>query len=103
MRVKPPNPKNPSSDNSHLTVPHICTTIRDVYLLVPDRRIRATIKPTLGERNKDQYVDGNHGQIKVTETIGGRVGRYNFSPTLISPGQGVSNVPSTRLTPSRHF
>ena len=24
------NPKNPSSDNTHLTVPHICTTINVV-------------------------------------------------------------------------
>ena len=26
------------------------------------------------------------GKFKVTDSIGGRVGRYNFSPTLIAPG-----------------
>ena len=32
--------------------------------LVSDRRIRATIKSRLGERNQDQYVEGNHGHIQ---------------------------------------
>ena len=53
--------------------------------LVPDRRIRATIKPTLGERNQDQYVDGNHGQIQSHRMPSvAASGDTTSSPTLIS-------------------
>ena len=52
--------------------------------LVPDRRIRATIKPTLGERIRTNTLTAIAGKIKVTETIGDRVGGYNFLPTLIA-------------------
>ena len=52
--------------------------------LVPDRRIRATIKPTLGERIRTNTLTASTDNIKITESIGDRVGGYNFSPTLIS-------------------
>ena len=52
--------------------------------LVPDRRIRATIKPTLGERIRTNTLKAFTDNIKITEAIGDRVGGYNFSPTLIA-------------------
>ena len=52
--------------------------------LVSDRRIRATIKPTLGERIRTNTLTASTDNIKVTETIGDRVGGYNFLPTLIA-------------------
>ena len=51
--------------------------------LVPDRRIRATIKPTLA-RGLTNTLTASTDNIKITESIGDRVGGYNFSPTLIS-------------------
>ena len=33
------------------------------------------------------------GKFKVTDSIGGRVGRYNFSPTLIAPGSKRKQCP----------
>ena len=33
------------------------------------------------------------GKFKVTDSIGGRVGRYNFSPTLIAPGSRRKQCP----------
>ena len=64
MRVNPPNPLNPKK-----SVPnHLTRTARLYY----HKKCTHTwsqidgsgqlIKPTLGERNKDQYVDGNRGQ-----------------------------------------
>ena len=52
--------------------------------LVPDRRIRATIKPTLGERNRTNTLTASTDKFKVIETIDDRVGGYNFLPTLIA-------------------
>ena len=52
--------------------------------LVPDRRIRATIKPTLGERIRTNTLKASTGKIKVIESIDDHVGSYYFSPTLIA-------------------
>ena len=52
--------------------------------LVPDRRIRATIKPTLGERIRTNTLKASTDTFKVIETIDDRVGSYYFSPTLIA-------------------
>ena len=68
--------------------------------LVPDRRIRATIKSRLDERNKDQYVDGNSTDtFKVTETIDDRVGGYNFLPALIAFGSRRKQCPLYSANP----
>ena len=48
------------SDDKSLDKYHSVVLASEMYThLVPDRRIRATIKSRLDERNKDQYVDGN--------------------------------------------
>ena len=51
--------------------------------LVPDRRIRATIKSKLDERIRTNTLTASTDRIKITESIGDRVGGYNFLPTLI--------------------
>ena len=57
---------------------------RCTHTLVPDRRIRATIKPTLGERTRTNTLTASTDNIKINETIVDRVGSYYFSPTLIA-------------------
>ena len=52
--------------------------------LVPDRRIRATIKPTLGERIRTSTLKASTDNIKINDSIVDRVGGYNFLPTLIA-------------------
>ena len=86
MRVKPPNPLNPKN-----SVPNRLTRTAQLYYhqkcthtLVPDRRIRATIKPTLGERTRTNTLTASTDNIKINETIVDRVGSYYFSPTLIA-------------------
>ena len=51
--------------------------------LVPDRRIRATIKSRLDERIRTNTLKASADTFKVIETIDDRVGSYNFLPTLI--------------------
>ena len=52
--------------------------------LVPDRRIRATIKSRLDERIRTNTLKAFKDKIKVNETIVDRVGSYYFLPTLIA-------------------
>ena len=40
----------------------------------------------LARGTRTNTLTATTGKFKVTDAIGGRVGRYNFSPTLISPG-----------------
>ena len=61
--------------------------------LVPDRRIRATIKPTLGERARTSTLKAIRSMSKVTESIGDRVGGYNFSPALFTFGSRRKQCP----------
>ena len=61
--------------------------------LVPDRRIRATIKPTLGERIRTNTLTASTDTFKVIETIDDRVGGYNFLPTLIEFGSRRKQCP----------
>ena len=78
----------------HLTRPYICTIINVVNKhLVPDRRIRATIKPTLGERIRINTLKASTDMSKITESIGDRVGGYNFLPTLFASGSRRKQCP----------
>ena len=52
--------------------------------MVPDRRIWATIKPTLGERIRTSTLKASTDNIKINDSIVDRVGGYNFLPTLIA-------------------
>ena len=74
---------------------HAVVLASEMYThLVPDRRIRATIKPTLGERNQDQYVDGNQRTIsKSTRPSLTASGDTTSSPTLILSGPRRKQCP----------
>ena len=72
------------SNNFHLTVPHICTTIRGcTHIWSQIDGSGQLIKPTLGERIRTNTLTASTDTFKVIETIDDRVGGYNFSPTLI--------------------
>ena len=61
--------------------------------LVPDRRIWATIKPTLGERTRTNTLTAITNTSTVTDSIGDRVGGYYFSPTLVLFGPRRKQCP----------
>ena len=61
--------------------------------LVPDRRIRATIKSRLDERIRTNTLTAIRNMNKVTESIGDRVGGYNFLPALFTFGSRRKQCP----------
>ena len=61
--------------------------------LVPDRRIRATIKSRLDERIRTNTLKAIRNMSKVTESIGDRVGGYNFLPALFTFGSRRKQCP----------
>ena len=60
----PSIPKFPVHPKSLDTYRIVVLALEMYTHLVSDRRIRATIKSRLGERNQEQYVDGNHGHFQ---------------------------------------
>ena len=95
MRVKPPNPLNPKNSLAN----HLTRTARLYY----HKKCTHTwsqidgsgqlIKPTLGERIRTNTLTAIAGKIKVTESIGDRVGGYNFLPTLIASSSRRKQCP----------
>ena len=61
--------------------------------LVPDRRIRATIKSRLDERIRTNTLKAITDMSKITESIGDRVGGYNFLPALFTSGSRRKQCP----------
>ena len=85
MRVTPPNPKNPSSDETHLTVPHTCTSINVVHTFGPRSTDPGNLSSQhLARGTRTNTLTASTDTFKVIETIDDRVGRYNFLPTLIA-------------------
>ena len=72
------------SDNNHLTVPHICTTIRDVHTWSQIDGSGQLSSQHLARGTRTNTLTASTDNIKVIETIDDRVGGYNFLPTLIA-------------------
>ena len=72
------------SNNFHLTVPYICTTIRRcTHIWSQIDGSGQLIKSKLDERIRTNTLTASTDTFKVIETIDDRVGGYNFLPTLI--------------------
>ena len=72
------------SDNNHLTVPHICTTIRGVHTFGPRSTDPGNLSSQhLARGTRTNTLTASTDTFKIDETIVDRVGGYNFLPTLI--------------------
>ena len=82
------------SDDKSLDTYRAVVLASEMYThLVPDRRIWATIKPTLGERTRTNTLTAITNISTVTDSIGDRVGGYYFSPTLVLFGPRRKQCP----------
>ena len=81
----PSIPKIPVQTTNPLTLPHTCTSIRDVHTLGPRSTDPGNLSSQhLARGTRTNTLTASTDNIKVTETIGDRVGGYNFLPALIS-------------------
>ena len=95
MRVKPPNPLNPKK-----SVPNHLTRTARLYYHKKCTHTWSQIDGS-GQLSSQHLARGTRtntltaiaGKIKVTESIGDRVGGYNFSPTLVSSGPRRKQCP----------
>ena len=72
------------SDNNHLTVPDICTTIRGVHTFGPRSTDPGNLSSQhLARGTRTNTLTASTDTFKIDETIVDRVGGYNFLPTLI--------------------
>ena len=68
------------------SVPRCCTTINLVHTWSQIDGSGQLSSQHLARGTRTNTLTAITGNIKVTESIGGRVGGYNFSPTLVSSG-----------------
>ena len=80
----PSIPNFPVQTNTHLTGTYICTTINFVHTWSQIDGSGQLSSQHLARGTRTNTLTASTDNIKVTESIGDRVGGYNFLPTLIA-------------------